>query len=385
MQTRPTRPYPYERLAKLTQPQLALHSALRGLWDAESAQRALAVVRQLLGYSDDPSFAVELGVATCSSQERVAARLDTSDAALVLKLEHTRAALPEPWLVEISNRDAAYIVDRTLGGDRDIALAAVLTPLDELSRGTLAYVAARVLAALGGEVVLRDVVQLPLPTPALPQTACFVWPLWLRTSATSAALSLRLFVPDSSTWPPRPRPLVQRELGWLPLTLSAVAGSVTLPLTAATSLRRGDVLVLDDSSLVLRDGLWQGHVSARLPSSASYALCALVAQGLRIETFSTRQEAPMTTGRSANEHTQGPDFAADATLELGVEVARFSLSLAELQRLQPGDVLTTGRRIGERVHVRISGRLFAEGELVDVEGEVGVRLLGFADHGERAG
>jgi type III secretion system YscQ/HrcQ family protein len=209
--------------------------------------------------------------------------------------------------------------------------------------------------------------------------------MWLRTSTAAAPLTLRLFVPASSTLPTPPPSAAQRDLGWLPLTLSASAGVVSLPLTAARTLGRGDVLVLDDSSLVLRDGQWHGHVAASLFGSANHSLCSVIASGLCIEHFSLRQGAPMTTGRVASEHKQGPDFTADATLELGVEVARFTLTLAELQRLQPGDVLTTGRRIGERVHVRVAGRLFAEGELVDVEGEVGVRLLEFAQHTESAG
>jgi type III secretion system YscQ/HrcQ family protein len=71
------------------------------------------------------------------------------------------------------------------------------------------------------------------------------------------------------------------------------------------------------------------------------------------------------------------DFAVDAPIELQVEVARFSLTLAELQRLRPGDVLATGRRIGEHVKLRIAGQAFAEGELVDIEGELGVRILTF--------
>jgi flagellar motor switch/type III secretory pathway protein FliN len=37
-------------------------------------------------------------------------------------------------------------------------------------------------------------------------------------------------------------------------------------------------------------------------------------------------------------------------------------------------VLLTGRRIGEAVTLRAAGRPLAHGELVDVEGEIGVRL-----------
>lgn len=89
----------------------------------------------------------------------------------------------------------------------------------------------------------------------------------------------------------------------------------------------------------------------------------------------------MTTGRlesTSDAAISGSNFAADAAIELQAEVARFSLTLSELQKLQQGDVLVTGRRIGERVALRVSGQPFAEGELVDVEGELGVRILAFS-------
>jgi flagellar motor switch/type III secretory pathway protein FliN len=40
-----------------------------------------------------------------------------------------------------------------------------------------------------------------------------------------------------------------------------------------------------------------------------------------------------------------------------------------------GDVFRTGAIVGERVRLRVGGRTVAEGDLVDVEGEVGVRLV----------
>ena len=41
-----------------------------------------------------------------------------------------------------------------------------------------------------------------------------------------------------------------------------------------------------------------------------------------------------------------------------------------------GEVLTTGTALGQRVTLRAGDRAIASGELVDVDGEVGVRVLG---------
>lgn len=72
------------------------------------------------------------------------------------------------------------------------------------------------------------------------------------------------------------------------------------------------------------------------------------------------------------------DRAADAPIAVSVEIARFSLPLAELSAVQVGEVLTTGRAIGERVSLRAGDRVLATGELVDVDGEIGVRILELA-------
>jgi len=115
--------------------------------------------------------------------------------------------------------------------------------------------------------------------------------------------------------------------------------------------------------------------------SRSQIQCRVCDAGLEVEAFTQAKEPSMTTGRIHEQTTPnaGEGFAADAAIELQVELARFALTLAELQRMQPGDVLATGRRIGEHVTVRMAGRALAEGELVDVEGEVGVRLLRFVN------
>ena len=69
------------------------------------------------------------------------------------------------------------------------------------------------------------------------------------------------------------------------------------------------------------------------------------------------------------------DLAGDAPILLSVEMARFSLPLETLASLRPGEILRTGRHVGDRVALRAGDRIIAMGELVDVDGEVGVRIL----------
>lgn len=69
------------------------------------------------------------------------------------------------------------------------------------------------------------------------------------------------------------------------------------------------------------------------------------------------------------------DAVLDAPIVVRVELGAVSLTAREWAELRPGDVLEAGRRVGDHAILRVAGRAVAEGELVDVEGELGVRIL----------
>lgn len=66
---------------------------------------------------------------------------------------------------------------------------------------------------------------------------------------------------------------------------------------------------------------------------------------------------------------------ADVPIELTIEVARFSMTLGELGKLRAGEVVASGRALGETVVLRAHDRVIATGELVDVDGEIGLRVI----------
>ncbi len=68
------------------------------------------------------------------------------------------------------------------------------------------------------------------------------------------------------------------------------------------------------------------------------------------------------------------EAAASAPLIVRVELGSVSLTGKQWAELGPGDVIEVGRRVSEPVILRIAGREVARGELVDVEGELGVRI-----------
>lgn len=62
-------------------------------------------------------------------------------------------------------------------------------------------------------------------------------------------------------------------------------------------------------------------------------------------------------------------------VEIAVELGRVELSLAELTRLGVGDVIALGQPLGGAVEVWAGRRRIGRAELVDLDGETGVRLI----------
>lgn len=66
----------------------------------------------------------------------------------------------------------------------------------------------------------------------------------------------------------------------------------------------------------------------------------------------------------------------DAPVVVRVELGVVEMKARDWAHLSPGDVVTLGRKLGDPAVLRIGGVEVARGELVQVDGEVGVRILG---------
>jgi flagellar motor switch/type III secretory pathway protein FliN len=68
------------------------------------------------------------------------------------------------------------------------------------------------------------------------------------------------------------------------------------------------------------------------------------------------------------------EIALEADVVVRVEVGSVTLTAREWAELGPGDVIETGVRLTEPVVLRVAGREVARGELVNVDGELGVKI-----------
>jgi type III secretion system YscQ/HrcQ family protein len=75
---------------------------------------------------------------------------------------------------------------------------------------------------------------------------------------------------------------------------------------------------------------------------------------------------------------EGGDLLADIPLQLAVELARVPVTADEVVAMKVGQVIELHRSPGEPVELSVNGKVVARGELVEVEGQLGVRVLSLA-------
>jgi type III secretion system YscQ/HrcQ family protein len=99
-----------------------------------------------------------------------------------------------------------------------------------------------------------------------------------------------------------------------------------------------------------------------------------------MDTEATQGAQPGTVTANANYEgdtrriAEGLSAVGDAPLQVALEVARFTLSLDEVARLAPGEVVAAGVQVGDEVRLRAGDRVLAVGDLVDIDGQIGVRI-----------
>jgi len=72
-------------------------------------------------------------------------------------------------------------------------------------------------------------------------------------------------------------------------------------------------------------------------------------------------------------------LAEGIDVELVVELGRVEMTAAEVMNLGKGDVVTLRRALVKPVDLRVGGKLLGRAELVDVDGEAGIRIVELFD------
>ena len=77
------------------------------------------------------------------------------------------------------------------------------------------------------------------------------------------------------------------------------------------------------------------------------------------------------------------NLVLDLPVQIMVELGRCRLSIAELLALRPGAVLELNVKAGDPLDLVVNGCLIAQGEVVIVQGQYGIRLTDIVSPSER--
>lgn len=280
--------------------------------------------------------------------------------AVALTVGHT------PLILEVEVGLACDLVARALG--RSPPMIVTLTEEAELvaTAGAFAAVARKILRHAGAPDVRvssagrsrRVMGDVPLPDPA-----AVGYTVTVDADAYRARLlfSRRVAIPPAGDTVGGARGLATRS--W-PIAVPIVLTAAWATAREIQNLARGDVWLTGRKT---SDGLRAVALSA--PAAERAVAAALEGDGRLVLGTSTLD---MTMSDAAKDTIV--ESALDAPVVVRVELGVVELAAREWASLKPGDVVSTGTRIGTNVVLRAGTAELARGELVDIDGEVGVRI-----------
>lgn len=166
-----------------------------------------------------------------------------------------------------------------------------------------------------------------------------------------------------------PRPLgFDHVLGGITQSYPVYLGRQCLAKEDYQGLAVGDVLFVGKTSV---DGPWAGCMRLNKALVAGEVLAIEGRFGFRLnDPIDIQKEENM----EENEH-DATSMLQVAEVNVDVQVGTTKMSLDALARLQAGSIVELDARIGDPVQLQVNGQTFGRGELVNVEGRLGVRVL----------
>jgi flagellar motor switch/type III secretory pathway protein FliN len=180
------------------------------------------------------------------------------------------------------------------------------------------------------------------------------------------------------------------DLGDTPVTVSLVAAESTASGREISELCRGDIWMpgagwfaaegsigLTDARSTLQRAVLAAPSSERGVSVGRSEEGKIVLLGTAV---ALARDLPDSKASSDEPNMGGQkedlnQLVLDSPVVVRVEVGTVTLTAREWAALGPGDVLETGLSLAAPVVLRIAGNQVARGELVDVDGELGVRIV----------
>ena len=348
-------PYPWKALDCLSGPAVGRATSLRRL-----VERAVSL----------PALGQALGETLTAEASVVLHRVDAGDSPGRLPAAQVHLALADgsaELLVGVEPALACTALARIL--QRPVHLEPPDLPLDPPLRGALAALLIEVARATGAGA--QPLVLLPpgeaATGPGVTLSATVV--LDGRPYRAGAWVQAE----PQPTADPGPAVALGR-LGDLAVDVPVVAGICLAARPQLEQLQPGDAWLCGEGWLVDRHGC--GSCALAAPAS-DRGVAAELRPGGEVAVRGDRVDLALDVPRdNAMEEPDDTlhDAVLDAPIVVRVELGAVSMTAREWARLAPGDVILAERRIADPAVLRVAGREVARGELVDVDGELGVRI-----------
>ncbi len=323
-----------------------------------------------------------------------------------LALDRVRARLLDPLHAVIfedvrSGGRAGLVLDRALVAACVARTLDLQTPRGEIaamspdfiSKGMVLYAAARAFAQgdnaaswrVVGFATTRDELLAGM-TPTVAAVPIGVSALGITARLTFiAGRSLRSLRAESSV-------PISEDIAELRLDLTGRIGHAALTTSEWNAVEVGDIVVPDELTM---SALGYGQCKLVFAETAgTFATAQVSSDGAQLErlvgdVIPVTQGSNMTATKTDLKALPGAEPDTDASedltalasastanlrLPISIEIARFRLSVTELSQLQVGDILSTGTPIGTDVRLLVGESAIATGEIVEIEGELGIRI-----------
>lgn len=153
----------------------------------------------------------------------------------------------------------------------------------------------------------------------------------------------------------------------VPVTLVAEIGMTWLGLDELERLHIRDTILFDQRLLEEDGQLWLGHGHWGL---------RVLREGRNLMVTEQFMERGWTVQPpQASDQPAAPLGALECLpLRVVFDLGEIAMTLGEIQTLQVGQPLTLARPLSSAVHIRVNGALIGTGDLVEIEGELGVTV-----------
>lgn len=342
-------------------------------------------------------------------------------------------------LLEVELGLAHWAIDTLLGGTGE---AIGLRPLTDIEEGVMTFVVLETLKALAPSLdSALPKLRLETIAPSLEHAMSVLNDeetlavVQLKAIFGGHTGYVRLFVPDSvlAVAEPPPDALVRRQrrasdaaahaerLSNVRVWLRAEIGQVEISAGDLAELRERDVVLVDGlearpdqgqgGTAKLKLGLARaGYLAADVAIESDRFVATVTSivlgepppPGPPIESDAAQDElapaegaddeAREALGEGPDESTnpgaeradmeegqaEGADLLNDVPLQIAVEIGRLPITAEEVVGIKVGHVFDLNRQVGEPLDLSVNGKIVARGELVEIEGNLGIRIVSLA-------